>query len=351
MRDLDRLTPQDAPRGVAAAYRVQTALRDAAAAVALRVGWRPAALVHPGYAVPAADGRTAARVLGRIKAAPPGRGPVQRVGLPGWRRFLTVDLPDAPVAVDLPGAPDGGTTVRTDASGLLDEVVLLDLPPDAPRRLPVELRLPGRSPARGVVHAVPAGARTGVVCDVDDTVWITGLRQPLLAAWRTVAGSSASRHPVPGVAALLRALAGTAGDVPVVYLSNGSWKLDGPVVRFLARRGFPAGPLLMTDWGVTPERWFRDGQAHKRKALERLARELPDVRWVLVGDDGEHDPAVYRAFARDHPGAVAAVAIRQVERGARAAVDAEGDVPVVAAPDGHRLLALLREHGRVPVGR
>jgi hypothetical protein len=43
------------------------------------------------------------------------------------------------------------------------------------------------------------------------------------------------------------------------------------------------------DWGLTPRRWFRDGGEHKASALMRLAKDMPTVSWVLVGDAGEHD--------------------------------------------------------------
>jgi phosphatidate phosphatase APP1 len=33
---------------------------------------------------------------------------------------------------------------------------------------------------------------------------------------------------------------------------------------------------------------------------------------VLVGDSGEHDPAIYRSIARAHPGRVRAIYIRDV---------------------------------------
>ncbi|MEJ5887212.1 phosphatase domain-containing protein [Pseudokineococcus marinus] len=328
--------PADAPRGVRLAYAAVTAARDAASAGARRLGWTPALLSYPGYAGPGG-----ARVLGRVLLAPPGVEPSRRRGLPGWRRFLTLELPEQAVEVHLPGT---SVTAVSDGSGLLDAVVDVALPPG-----PTDVRLraagvPGRPDVRGVVHTAPAGPVRGVVCDVDDTVWITGLSRPLVAFWRTVARSSAQRHPVPGVAGLLRALVRDEPHAPVVYLSNGAWNLNGPVVRFLRRHRFPAGPVLMTDWGVTPERWFRDGRQHKRDTLDRLVRELPHVRWVLVGDDGEHDPEIYRDLARRHPDAVEAVAVRQVAPGSRPVVDAEGDVPVVSAPDGRALLEALRPH-------
>ena len=110
-----------APRGVHLAYAALTSTRDAVAAVAGRLGWTPALLTHPGYAGP-----EGARVLGRVLLAPRGTEPSQRVGLPGWRRFLTLELPDQAVDVHLGGVV---ASVRSDDSGVLDAVVDVELPP------------------------------------------------------------------------------------------------------------------------------------------------------------------------------------------------------------------------------
>ena len=39
------------------------------------------------------------------------------------------------------------------------------------------------------------------------------------------------------------------------------------------------------------------------------------MRWLLVGDDGQHDETRYEEFAAAHPDNVAAVAIRQLTAG------------------------------------
>lgn len=39
---------------------------------------------------------------------------------------------------------------------------------------------------------------------------------------------------------------------------------------------------------------------------------LPWVKFILVGDDGEHDPEIYRTLQRKHPQRVAAIFIGKV---------------------------------------
>jgi phosphatidate phosphatase APP1 len=272
-------------------------------------GWHTSVVAFPGYAV-----GDRVRVLGRALLAPPGP-PGDDLGHRGWRRLLTQEEPGAEVDVVV------GThvrRVRCDVNGLLDASLEV---PGGTGGAPVLLRVPDREPVEAPVRVFDADATAGVVCDVDDTVWLTGIRHPWRAAWRTFAQTGADRRPVHGMDDLLQHLvsgaagtpaegtAGTEDDVtpgiPVVYLSNGPWNMAPPLVRFLAGHGFPPGALLMTDWGLTPDRWFRDGQAHKRGSMAQLRRELPGVRWSLVGDDGEHDPDLYIEAARDAPDRVA----------------------------------------------
>ncbi|WP_380174434.1 phosphatase domain-containing protein [Kineococcus sp. DHX-1] len=220
-------------------------------------------------------------------------------------------------------------------------------------RTPVEFRVGDRPAVRAPVHVAAPEARTGIVCDIDDTALLTGLQRPLSAARRTFTRAFAQRAPVEGMADLLTAVhdgpAGSGGGGPVVYLSNGPWNFNEPLTRFLDRHGFPAGALLLTDWGPSSEGFFRDGRLHKRRSLQRLRTDHPGVRWFLVGDDGEHDPQIYREFAREHPGDVEAVALREVGdvlpsggQDGDDRVELVGEVPVVRGPDGHVLLRRLR---------
>ncbi len=98
----------------------------------------------------------------------------------------------------------------------------------------------------------------------------------------------------------------------MIYLSTGAWNVAPTLTRFLSRNLFPAGSMLLTDWGPTHDRWFRSGREHKLTNLDRLAAEFPHVRWLLIGDDGQHDEAIYRQFLGEHPESVAAVAIRRL---------------------------------------
>jgi phosphatidate phosphatase APP1 len=158
------------------------------------------------------------------------------------------------------------------------------------------------------------------------------------------------------MATMYRTLLADHPGAPMVYVSTGAWNTAPTLTRFLRRHGYPPGPLLLTDWGPTNTGWFRSGQEHKRACLHRLANELPQVRWVLIGDDGQHDPKIYGDFAAQRPDHVAAVAIRELSPSEQ--VLSHGipisleeltpgrerqrrQVPVCRAGDGYGLLRLL----------
>ena len=114
------------------------------------------------------------------------------------------------------------------------------------------------------------------------------------------------------MAPMYRELLAEHPGAPIVYVSTGAWNTAPTLTRFLRSTAIPLGPLLMTDWGPTNTGWFRSGQEHKRACLDRLARDFPDIRWLLVGDDGQHDPKIYADFAEARPECVDAIGIRQL---------------------------------------
>lgn len=139
----------------------------------------------------------------------------------------------------------------------------------------------------------------------------------------------------------------------MIYLSTGAWNVAPTLSRFINRHLFPEGSMLLTDWGPTHDRWFRSGREHKLSNLRRLASEFPNVRWLLIGDDGQHDESIYTEFMQEHPDAVAGVAIRQLSpteamlAGGRATRDDHpvDTAPWVAASDGAGLRERLTDLG------
>lgn len=295
-----------------------------------RRGWTVRIEPYAGYGAPGW-----VRIMARtLLAAPvvrssdlPGAGGGEQAGsapadaVRGWRSFATAQV--AGVRVDV-RIGERVHRVVTDRGGYLDADLASDLPPGWHD---VELTAADGARATARVQVIDPDVRIGLVSDIDDTVMVTRLPRPLVAAWNSFVRHEGAREPVPGMAVLYQQLLAADPRIPVVYLSTGAWNAAPAIGRFLARHGFPPGAMLLTDWGPTNTGWFRSGARHKVTQLRRLMAELPDVRWILVGDDGQRDPEVYAGAAQRYPDQVRAILLRQLTFGEH--VLAHG-VPVAA---------------------
>jgi phosphatidate phosphatase APP1 len=306
---------------IAVALRVENAVESAIAALARLRGRRhPVIIPFIGHGTTRRARVGARLVLGReavapsvLEAAEGGEAPTARSRRAVLRasiaRFLTAEVPDAEVTLHLPG---GDVVVRTDRDGYVDHEV--ELPDVAPGWLEVGLTGPAGASATARVLVTDPEARIGLVSDVDDTIVHTGLTRGLEFLRVTLLTDVRDRTPLPGAAALYRALV-TAVDEParpVFYVSTSPWNLHEMLLQFVGLRGFPLGPLLLTDWGPSHTGLFRIGaQAHKLGLVRRLLDEHPHLRLVLIGDSGQEDPEIYATIARATPERVAAVYIRR----------------------------------------
>lgn len=309
-----------------------------------KAGYAEIVLGYAGY-----GGAGWARVLGRVLLASPGwRSSIDPAGMRGWRNFTSVPVPYAEVEVTLGEAT---VTLRADRGGLIDGQIAVDL---VPGKHVVSFRTKTSEPSSAEVTIAAADAEIGVLSDIDDTVMVTALPRPLLAAWHTFVVNEHARATTPGMPVLYERLLAQHREAPMIYLSTGAWNVAPTLTRFLSRNLYPAGSLLLTDWGPTADSWFRSGREHKEVNLRRLAQEFPDVQWLLFGDDGQHDEEIYAAFAEEHPDRVRAICIRQLSPGEAVLAGSPGrsqvgtstsGVPWFYAPDGAAFARQLEDHG------
>jgi phosphatidate phosphatase APP1 len=299
--------PPEATR-VHRAAQVEDALHALRAKRARARGLLPTVIPYSGY-----GGKGWIRVLGRVLLVRPRRvarpDKARNRGVRGWRSFTSVPAGDVEVTVTAGGKD---YIVRADRGGVIDTKITAALMPGSHT---IQLRVDGSEPVSAPVYIVDPSVRFGILSDVDDTVMVTALPRPFLAAWNTFVLDEHARRAVAGMSVLYERLVRAHPGSPVIYLSTGAWNVAPTLTRFLSRNLYPAGALLLTDWGPTRDRLFRSGQQHKRDSLERLAAEFPGIAWLLIGDDGQHDEALYGAFAQQHPSNVAAICIRQLSIG------------------------------------
>lgn len=333
------------------AARIEERVDTRIEALMRAIGWQEKVIGYTGY-----GSSRGVRVLGRVVLVPKraktqlGKATEELMKRRGWRNFFTVPCGRLPVTIVL---GERTLNVVTDRGGYLDvRIRNHGLNPGWHNAL---VRSAEAEPADVAVQIVGDEATFGMVSDIDDTIITTSLPRPMIAAYNTFVRTEAARQSVPGMAKMYRQLLSEHPGAPLIFVSTGAWNTQPFLKRFLARHGYPNGPMLMTDWGPTNTGWFRSGVTHKRDSLAALARDFPDIKWLLVGDDGQHDPQIYGDFVREHPERVRAVAIRQLTpteqvlaHGSPTSLDedgeqGDGDVPWVFAPDGDGLLAALAD--------
>ncbi|WP_068327225.1 DUF2183 domain-containing protein [Janibacter terrae] len=345
------------PRPHAAAI-IEDAWHRQLAGAMRRRGWGTRVLAFTGY-----GSTERVRVLGRVlmtrRPYAPAAADARATWLElrtadserrGWRAFFTTPAGGEPVTVRI-GEREYRT--RSDRSGLLDLTITghgLE-----PGWHDLQIVSPRAADTTAAVFVVGQGQTFGIVSDIDDTIITTTMPRPMIAAYNTFFRHEGTRRPVPGMATMYRELLAEHPGAPIVYVSTGAWNAVPSLTRFLRRSGYPLGPMLMTDWGPTNTGWFRSGRDHKRACLHRLARELPDVRWLLIGDDGQHDPSIYGEFAEQLPERVRAIGIRTLSATEQLlshftpiatddyAQHVGVELPVCHASDGYTMLEQLRE--------
>ncbi|MGI4759441.1 MAG: App1 family protein [Janthinobacterium lividum] len=257
-----------------------------------------------------------------------------------YRRFNSREIPGAEVVISLPNHLDlpvvtgntGYFTLRLDPPTLPPSVEYLWHPvPVRLTKLPPRFRgLLGQVAGTAQVLIPPPTAEFGVISDLDDTVIVTKATN-MLRMLRTVLLRNAHSHEtLAGVAAFYQALLrGQTGrpDNPFFYVSSSPWNLYDVLDDFLRLQGVPPGPLLLRETliGRTPGSEEKPTAAsphhgHKLKEINQILDTYPDLTFILLGDSGQQDPAIYAEVVRTHPGRIRVVYIRDVGVLARAAL-------------------------------
>lgn len=237
-------------------------------------------------------------------------------------RFETDEVRGVPVRVTL---GDSSTETVSDEEGYVD-IRLTDVGTvplvDGWATGTMALAEPFRGLDPDDVPAVDAPVRmthedddVGVISDVDDTILRTGAQRFLEMVRTTATGSALTRTPFAGVGELYRAFTQPMDGPrrPVFYVSSSPWNLHGFLTAFMAHRGIPLGPVLLRDLGIDDNKLIKSSHGtHKLRRIGEVLELHPELRVVLVGDSGQHDPQIYADVVEQHPGRVVAVWIREV---------------------------------------
>ena len=195
----------------------------------------------------------------------------------------------------------------------------------------------------------------GVISDIDDTILHTGVVSSL--KWKVIFNTffkkAAQRIPLEGAAHFYGLLhRGTSGKAanPIFYVSHSPWNLYRYLELFLTKNNFPKGPILLRNF----PRWggFKasDEKPQKQKEIINILKTYPDLKFILIGDSGEHDADIYKEIAELHPDAILAIYLRSVKHKKRmkrvkGVFDAYKTTPVLLVESSEQAIEHARANG------
>jgi hypothetical protein len=202
----------------------------------------------------------------------------------------------------------------------------------APFTLDVErVRRQGVGPAGGTVNlvgrvAAASGARRdvpiqihflanqgwSVISDIDDTIKISNVRDRRALIHTTFCEPF---RAVPGMASVYREWSNSGAQFH--YVSGSPWQLFPCLDEFLITNRFPAGTFHLKTFRMKDSsvlKMFGPQTRYKSGEISALLKQVPQRRFVLVGDSGEQDPEIYGELARQYRSQIAHILIRNVTR-------------------------------------
>lgn len=222
------------------------------------------------------------------------------------------------------------------------------------------------------VQIVGPNETIGIISDIDDSILVTDLPRPLQAARNAMITRPSERTAVPGMAAFLEMLQVEAEQAlqttpqpgthheppPFFYLSTGAWNTAPTMTQFLLHGDFPRGTLVLRPWGVTDAGHPRKGKEYKLAQFTRLVGMYPHVKWLLLGDNGQHDPTTFTTLANAFPHNIAGIFIRTLSAHQHMMVHGSHDplpnnmvgeipshIPVLYGADGYSLISQIEQRG------
>jgi len=169
-------------------------------------------------------------------------------------------------------------------------------------------------PVRAPVLLPARTAEFAVISDIDDTILKTGATSLFRNLKTTFLNAVEQRVPFLGVSPFYHALQRQGAAFarnPIFYVSSSPWNLHDFLEDFMVLNDIPIGPMMLRDFGLDRSKFIKSGHGeHKLSAIETLLTFYPDLPFILIGDSGQEDAAIYKTVVERHPGRIQAVYIR-----------------------------------------
>jgi len=165
----------------------------------------------------------------------------------------------------------------------------------------------------------PHKGKLGIISDIDDTFLISHthnfFKKIYILLFKNVNDRKVFTDVVPHYQALSSAgRHNKEEENAFFYVSSSEWNLYRFIVKFTKIHHLPRAVILLKDIkrGITD--FFMSGRGnhdHKFDKIKHVLEFYPNLKYVLLGDDSQHDPVLYERICKIFPVTVKAVYIRQ----------------------------------------
>lgn len=219
--------------------------------------------------------------------------------------FLTNPLVSTPITIFFYDEKTSvSRTVTTNEAGHFIMRAALDFVPTHVRVLASE----NLSATEEVKVTQPKGV--SVISDVDDTIKHSSIGSGAREIFRNAFIRDLGDLTIDGVKEWYNTMYDMG--VGMHYVSNSPWQLFPVLVSFFQIAGLPPGSYHLKQYSGMLQGIFEPVAERKKGTLEKIIRDFPERRFVLIGDSGEADLEVYTDVVLANPGKVLAIYIRDV---------------------------------------
>ncbi len=148
-----------------------------------------------------------------------------------------------------------------------------------------------------------------VISDIDDTIKISEVLDKKKLIRNTFAEPFLAS---PGMPEFYRHL--NEKGAYFHYVSASPWQLYPSLKRFM-KNHYPKGTISLRKFRVKDSSlidFFKPSSDYKLTKIRDIIERYPKHQFILIGDNGEHDPEVYNIIAKEFPNNIQAVYIRDV---------------------------------------
>ncbi|KAK5169232.1 hypothetical protein LTR04_006068 [Oleoguttula sp. CCFEE 6159] len=195
-------------------------------------------------------------------------------------------------------------TINTNSSGHFSIRAALDFVPTHVRILASEKL----SATEEVIITDPNGV--SLISDIDDTIKHSAIGSGAREIFRNAFIRDLGDLTIEGVREWYTRMANMG--VKIHYVSNSPWQLYPVLTSFFAMAGLPPGSFHLKQYSGMLQGIFEPVAERKKGTLDKIMRDFPERRFVLVGDSGEADLEVYTDVVLENPGRILGVFIRDV---------------------------------------